>query len=98
MGPGQSFGEFGLIEAAPRNATVRATRRAELFAIDKGSFDRLLADSVSVPELAPSVSALMSVWSMPPFRHLSASDAQTVAASGDWLALPPNADVFAEFQ
>ena len=93
MGPGEAFGELALLQGTPRTATVRAEVDTELFTIDKGSFDRLLADSVTAPELAPSVSALMSVWSMPPFRHLSAADAHTVAEAGRWLAVLPDVDV-----
>jgi putative peptide zinc metalloprotease protein len=93
MGAGQAFGELALLQGTPRTATVRAEVDTELFTIDKGSFDRLLADNVTAPELAPSVSALMSVWSMPPFRHLSAGDAHTVAEAGSWLAVLPDVDV-----
>jgi CRP-like cAMP-binding protein len=94
MTAGEAFGELALLQGTPRTATVRAATDVELFVVDKGSFDRMLADSVRIPELAPSVSALMSVWSMPPFRHLSASDAQSVAAAGEWLALLPDTSVF----
>ncbi|HET6817107.1 MAG TPA: cyclic nucleotide-binding domain-containing protein [Mycobacteriales bacterium] len=93
MGPGQAFGELALLQGTPRTATVRAEVDTELFTVDKGSFDRLLADSVTAPELAPSVSALMSVWSMPPFRHLSATEAHKVAEAGRWLAVMPDVDV-----
>jgi CRP-like cAMP-binding protein/Zn-dependent protease len=93
MGAGEAFGELALLQGTPRTATVRAEVDSELFSVDKGSFDRLLADSVTAPELAPSVSALMSVWSMPPFRHLSAGDAHTVAAAGRWAAVLPDVDV-----
>ena len=93
MGPGEAFGELALLQGTPRTATVRAEEDTELFTIDKGSFDRLLADSVTAPELAPSVSALMSVWSMPPFRHLAAADAHTVAEAGKWLSVQPDIDV-----
>jgi len=93
MGTGEAFGELALLQSTPRTATVRAEVDTELFTIDKGSFDRLLADSVTAPQLAPSVSALMSVWSMPPFRHLSAADAHTVSTAGRWLAVLPDVDV-----
>src|SRR4051795_12048668 len=93
MGTGEAFGELALLQSTPRTATVRAEVDTELFTIDKGSFDRLLADNVTAPELAPSVFALMSVWSMPPFRHLSAADAHTVSTAGRWLAVLPDVDV-----
>ena len=43
---GESFGELGLVTDAPRAATVRAIEDAELFEIDEGAFDRLLADMI----------------------------------------------------
>ncbi len=46
---GDSFGELGLLESSPRTATVRADEEAELFAVDKSTFDRLLADSIQTP-------------------------------------------------
>jgi putative peptide zinc metalloprotease protein len=96
MGRGEPFGELALLQSTPRSATARAEIDSELFVVDKGSFDRLLADHVRVPDLAPSVSALAEVWSLPPFRKLDAADAQRVAAAGDWVALPSDTDVVVE--
>jgi len=42
MERGESFGEMGLLESARRTATVRAIDDAEVFEVDKGTFDRLL--------------------------------------------------------
>jgi hypothetical protein len=43
IGRGEGFGEYGLLNAARRTATVRACTRGELYTLDKGSFERLLA-------------------------------------------------------
>ena len=61
LSAGESFGVIALITGARRNATVRARRRAELFAIDKGTFDRLLADRVALPEFAPTLYELAAL-------------------------------------
>jgi MFS family permease len=42
MGPGEVFGEIGLLTAAPRTATVRAEEEGELLALDGADFLRLV--------------------------------------------------------
>jgi hypothetical protein len=41
LGPGQFFGETGLVRNEPRNATVKATADTTLFAIEKANFETL---------------------------------------------------------
>jgi hypothetical protein len=41
LGPGQFFGETGLVRSEPRNATVKVTADATLFAIEKANFETL---------------------------------------------------------
>jgi CRP-like cAMP-binding protein/cytochrome P450 len=44
LGPGDYFGEMGLLNRAPRNATVRASMPVEVLVTDRAGFDRLLAE------------------------------------------------------
>jgi hypothetical protein len=45
LGPGQFFGEIGLLTAKPRTATVRTTKESELLSLDRDSFLMLVARS-----------------------------------------------------
>ncbi len=44
LGPGQAFGEVGILKQAPRAATVRADETVELFAISRSVYLGLAAD------------------------------------------------------
>jgi len=48
MGPGDLFGEMGVIDDHPRSATVQAAQPSELVVIAKADFHRCLADSFDV--------------------------------------------------
>lgn len=45
LGPGQYFGEVALLMDRPRNATVRARERVEVYTVDRATFDRYKAVS-----------------------------------------------------
>ena len=93
---GESFGELGLIEQAPRAATVRAAEQAELFEVDKGTFDQLLAEMTHVPDFAPTLQAAAELRSLPPFAHLDQAGIAELRDHGSWEAIPPGEVVVEE--
>ncbi|HUY01698.1 MAG TPA: helix-turn-helix domain-containing protein [Rhodocyclaceae bacterium] len=48
LGPGEFFGEMGIIDDHPRSATVKATESSNLVVISKADFQRCLADNFDV--------------------------------------------------
>ena len=93
LGAGESFGVTALVTGARRNATVRARRRAEVFAINKGTFDRLLADRVALPEFAPTLYELAALRALPPFANVQPSELLRLREHGSWLNVPPGTTV-----
>lgn len=55
LGPGEYFGEMALLSNLPRNATVRTTQPADVLAIAKGDFAKLLA---TFPEFGAGIAGL----------------------------------------
>jgi CRP-like cAMP-binding protein len=93
---GESFGELGLLEGRPRAATVRALESCELFQLDKGTFDRLLAGRLQAPTLHVSISALQELGSLTPFRHLQTPVVTELYHQGTWERLGPGKTVVTE--
>ncbi len=89
LGRGESFGELGLTEAAPRTATVEAIEDSQLFEIDKGTFERLLADMVHVPEFAPTLEAVAELRALPAFAALEPDELSEVLDHGRWVNVAP---------
>jgi CRP-like cAMP-binding protein/Zn-dependent protease len=89
LGRGGSFGELGLISNAPRAATVRAVGEAEVFEFDRGTFDRLLADMIHVPEFEPTLQQLAELREQPCFAHLGTDQLVELLDRGDWLIVAP---------
>ncbi|HEX2025628.1 MAG TPA: cyclic nucleotide-binding domain-containing protein, partial [Actinomycetota bacterium] len=90
LGRGESFGELGLLEVQPRAATVRALEEAELFEIDKGTFDQLLSDMATVPDFAPTLQRVEELRALPPFQHLEPAQLSELLDHGEWVNLGPN--------
>ena len=93
LGPGDSFGELGLLQGAPRAATVRALDEAQLFEVDKGTFDELLADAARAPRFAPTLQAAAELRSLEPFADLSATQIAELLRLGSWINVPPGREI-----
>lgn len=89
LGRGDSFGELGLVSNAARAATVRAVREAEVFEFDRGTFDRLLADMIHVPEFEPTLQQLADLRDQPCFAHLGTDQLVELLDRGGWLMVTP---------
>jgi CRP-like cAMP-binding protein len=90
---GESFGEVGLLGSAPRAATARAIDEVELFQVDKGTFDRLLADEHSAPSLGLTLQSMAELRALPAFSHLSNEKLSGVLEHGGWVTYPPGQTV-----
>jgi cAMP-dependent protein kinase regulator len=72
---------------------VRARTGADLFVVDKGTFDRLLTDRVALPEFAPTMYELAALRALPPFANLPASELLRLQEQGGWINVPPDTAV-----
>jgi CRP-like cAMP-binding protein len=80
--PGDWFGEEGLLEHAPRNATVRAgiTRPVQLLSFDSDVFDRFIRPHVTPDRTAGIVSRRRAqLEQVPVFRALAPADLDRLA-------------------
>jgi putative peptide zinc metalloprotease protein len=90
---GDSFGELGLLQATPRTATARATSDAELVEVDKGTFDRLLADAIDAPNFGLTLQAMAELRELPAYAHLSSEGLADVLGRGSWITVPPGEEI-----
>ncbi len=93
---GESFGELGLLTSAPRSATVRSLTDTQLFRIDKGTFDRLLADTIEAPAFAPTLQMFAELRALTVFRHLSNEELGEVIDHGGMVSFPPGEVIIAQ--
>jgi cAMP-dependent protein kinase regulator len=89
IGPGDTFGELGLVNGAPRSATVRPIDGAQLFVVDESTFDRLLAGILTTPDLEPTLQMAAELRTLRPFASLTSSDLGLLMEHGDWVNVAP---------
>jgi len=89
MTRGESFGEMGLLGSHRRQATVRAIDEVELFEVDKGTFDRLLAEDMRAPDFGHTMQALAELRELPVFGGLDSEQLTAILEHGAWMAAAP---------
>jgi CRP-like cAMP-binding protein len=89
MSRGESFGEMGLLGAHRRQATVRAVDEVELFEVEKGTFDRLLAEDMRAPEFSHTMQALAELRELPVFSGLDSERLTDILEHGNWITATP---------
>ncbi len=57
--------------------------------IDKGTFDRLLADRMAVPEFLPTLQEIAELRALPAFAHLGSVELDALVETGEWMNFPP---------
>ncbi len=85
MSRGESFGEMGLLGGHRRQATVRAVNEVELFGVDKGTFDRLLAEDMRAPDFGHTMQALAELRELSVFHGLDAEQLNSILEHGEWI-------------
>jgi putative peptide zinc metalloprotease protein len=93
LGRGEGFGEMGLVGHAPRNATVRALERSEIYELDKGTFDRVLAERAILPTIEPTAQQGDELRELPQFSHLGADDVAELLRLGEWMTVAPGEEL-----
>ncbi|MBE9609290.1 mechanosensitive ion channel family protein [Chitinilyticum piscinae] len=83
LGEGEIFGEMGMMTGAPRMATVVAASYVECYRLDRKGFQAILA---ARPELAESISQVLSHRQQANANHTAAASANAVSAHGELLA------------
>jgi CRP-like cAMP-binding protein/Zn-dependent protease len=96
LGRGESFGELGLVTAAPRAATVRAIGTAEVFEVDKGAFDHLLADKLHLPDFEPTLQQVAELRGLSCFAGLSTAQLWELLEGGAWVSFAPGEQIMRE--
>lgn len=91
---GDAFGELGLIKAGTRAASVRSVTASEVFVVDKGTFDRLLADAVQVERFSPTLHAIQELSELRCLAHLGLNELARLLDFGEWTNIPPGKVVF----
>ena len=96
LGPGDVFGELGLVNGAPRSATVRPVVDSELFVVDESTFDRLLAGMITKQDVEPTLQMAAELRALRPFTSLTASDIGLLMEHGGWENVAPEETIIRE--
>jgi putative peptide zinc metalloprotease protein len=96
LGRGESFGELGLVTAAPRAATVRAIGSAQVFEVGKGAFDHLLADKLHLPDFEPTLQQVAELRGLHCFAGLSTAQLWELLERGGWVSFAPGERIMRE--
>jgi putative peptide zinc metalloprotease protein len=89
LGRGEAFGELGLVRGTPRAVTVRALEESQVFEINKGAFEQLLAEMVHSPTFAPTLQSVAELAEIPCFAHLENDERAELFRYGEWITIPP---------
>jgi CRP-like cAMP-binding protein len=93
---GDGFGEVGLLTDRPRQATVRAVTRAELFELDAATFRRVLSGRAELASYAATLAGADELRELGCFRRLSRTQARSLLEHGEWVQVSPGTDVVSE--
>lgn len=87
---GRSFGEVALMEGSRRTADVRALEPSEVFSIDKGTFDRVIAPGLEVAaEFRADLLSVRDLLRLKPFAALDDADAARLLNGASWRSFKP---------
>jgi putative peptide zinc metalloprotease protein len=95
-GRGAGIGDQGLIEGAPRSASARAVETAEVFQIDRPTFDRLLTDRSTRAAYAPTFQLVEELRGLRSLVTLSDDALVELSQRGRWINLVPGQVLFAQ--
>jgi CRP-like cAMP-binding protein/Zn-dependent protease len=96
LGPGEAFGEIGLLQRAARGATVRAAEPSEVFELGRSAFEIHLAPVVERPAVAPTVQAVRELRSLDCFEQLEEGELVALAQHGSWVTFEAGAEIIRE--
>jgi CRP-like cAMP-binding protein len=68
----------------------------ELFEVDKGTFDRLLAEEMRAPDFGHTMQALAELRELPIFHGLDSEQLTVILEHGDWTTIPPGDEVITQ--
>jgi cGMP-dependent protein kinase len=96
LGHGEAFGELAVVQATLRSASVRAIEDAQVFEIDRSTFQRLLADMTEVPDFAPTVVHMNELRELRAFKHLEPDELAELLEYGEWMQYAPGETIVKE--